>query len=146
VKQTYAAYPNQRERITAMLLFGFGNYTGRRVRQAFGDDLCDRIVWENASPEIGGRSDSVFPPDPQHIRAVLHKHNPDLVITFGKVAFDGLNEAMSLPGDGILFAYIHTVHPAARGADIPQRLAEAAARVRGMAENARGRSDGWSRN
>ena len=33
-----------------------GCLTGRRLRQAFGEDLLDRIVWEESTREIAGNA------------------------------------------------------------------------------------------
>ena len=48
-----------------------GCLTGRRIRQAFGEDMRHVIAYEEASPEIGGTASSAFPADPEHIRRAI---------------------------------------------------------------------------
>lgn len=99
--------PRYRQRLVAMCLFG-GCKTGRILKQVFGAEWCERIVWEEASPEIGGHSASVFPADKDHLREVLAREQPAIVIGFGEVAFGGLKGLVD--PDRLLWA----PHPAAR--------------------------------
>jgi len=111
-----------REQFIRDFLF-FGCLTGKRLRAAFGEELCGEIVWEEVSPKLGGKASSVFPADRQHIRRVIAKHQPGLVIAFGKVAADGIGDLVDVP---ILYA----PHPAARGPATVPLLLETAAQVR----------------
>lgn len=95
-----------------------GCLTGRRLRAAFGD-LCDEIVWEESTREIAGDPKAIFDPDPVHIKAVIVKHNPDVVITFGRIA----GNAVASLWDGRI---VRAPHPAARQADIVEKLNQAA--------------------
>lgn len=118
-----------RRRFNAYALFA-GCMTGRRLRKEFGD-LCDTIVWEEASPEIGGHAASSFPADLDHIRASIADVKPRIVIGFGKIASDALNiigPSLDLPD----VFMIHCQHPTARGASSLPSLANAASLLRDL--------------
>lgn len=103
--------------------------SGRRIRQAFTWDVCADIIWEEVSPKISNNPSSCFPPDEQHILTALETIKPDIIITFGKVALEGIK----LPG---VLDYIEeikqpvnlivTCHPAARHAGVMEELKQAA--------------------
>ena len=112
-----------RRRFLSRALFA-GCLTGRRLRAAFGADLCREIIWEEASPEIGGHSSSVFPADRAHVAEVIRLHLPDIILAFGKVAQNGL--AGLFPAERIIAAS----HPAARGEGTVPALVQAALRLR----------------
>lgn len=102
-----------------------GCLTGRRIKAAFGGRI-DNIAWDNISPQIGGRSSSVFPPDPQHIRRQIAYHQPAFLLAFGAVARNALeNHPTNLP-------IIHGPHPAARGPHVMDGLRAMAAEYDGM--------------
>lgn len=111
VKAMFAEHPERRERYIEAFLF-MGCLTGKRLQQVFGEELCGAIVWEEISPEIGGHASSKFPANPAHIRAVLEKHKPTIVLAFGKLASDALR---SMDVDA---AIIYGPHPAARNGAI----------------------------
>ncbi len=116
VKAMFAEHPECRERYIEAFLF-MGCLTGKRLRAVFGEELCNQIVWEEISPEIGGHSASKFPPDPAHIERVLRKHAPDVVLCFGKLATNGVLATLSNPELRDLphgFDLVHGPHPAAR--------------------------------
>lgn len=96
-----------REEYIAYFLF-LGCLTGRRLKAVFGDETR-RIVWEEVSREIGGHASSCFPADDAHIREVLDRHKPDIVLAFGKIACDALSRLR--PAAATL---IRGPHPAAR--------------------------------
>jgi hypothetical protein len=100
-----------------------GCLTGRRLLSAFGEDLCDQIIWEETTREIAGDAKTIFPPDLQHMRAVIDKHQPALVISFGKIAAEAVPQIWSGPK-------IICPHPAARQVDTFPRLQRAAAEMR----------------
>jgi hypothetical protein len=95
-----------RRKLTRRLLFA-GGLTGRRIRAAFGDELLQHVEFEEASPEIAGDSRRICQPDPDHIRAQLTYHRPQLVITFGRVASDAVAPIWTGPT-------LKAPHPAAR--------------------------------
>src|SRR5262245_3366222 len=84
VQQIYDRHLDRRNCLIAMYLF-MGCLTGRRLQEAFGE-LCEDIVWEEASPKVGGSSASKFPADPQHIAGAIEKHRPDMILCFGAIA------------------------------------------------------------
>lgn len=102
-KQMLQRYP--RHRFLHCTLF-MGCKTGQNLRIAFGD-LCEEIYWEEVSREIGGHSSSAFPPDLEHISAVLDQQRPDVVLAFGKIATKGVKACWQ----GRMIEY---PHPAAR--------------------------------
>lgn len=77
-----------RRMLIARALFA-GCRTGINLRKTFGE-WCDRIVWDEASPEIGGKASSVFPADIAHLTGLLLELQPVAVIGFGTVACDAL--------------------------------------------------------
>ena len=105
--------PAARERFLMYALFQ--SHTGNRLKQVFGED-CMEWNWDNASPQIGGHSSSCFPADPEHIKAVLEEHQPDVVLTFGKVASDALRKTCDH------FKLIAGPHPAARQDNVMAKL------------------------
>jgi len=106
-RQVFARHPEHRERLVATYLF-MGCLTGRRLLEVFGEELCDEIVWEECSPEIGGKSSSAFPADLDHIRKAIDKHRPDVILAFGKIAGDAMAAIRPLT------RVIRAPHPAAR--------------------------------
>lgn len=108
-----------RRRLIHYALFA-GCKSGRVLRQVFGE-LCDRIVWEEASREIGGQSSACFKADPAHIRKRIEEEEPDIIICFGKVAGDAV---APLPAEWS-FRGIYAPHPAARHATVIEELKDA---------------------
>jgi|GEM_PF-1489362 hypothetical protein len=105
-----------RRRLIHYALFA-GCKSGKMLRKVFGK-LCDDIVWEEASREIGGHSRAAFPADLAHIRKVLEDEKPDVVLALGKIAEDGVR----LAGARWSFPCIMAPHPAARGLDTLHKL------------------------
>jgi hypothetical protein len=116
-------YAGRREDFVRTFLF-WSCLTGRRLQEAFGEQLCGEIIWEEASPRIAGKSDGVFPADPQHMAAAIAKHQPQIILTFGAIAGAG----MACIGSPDNCYFIHGPHPAARGSNVLRDL-------RRMAEN-----------
>ena len=100
--------------------------TGRRLMQAFGEDRCMEIIWEEASQEIGGHSSSKFAYDPLHMAEVIRKHKPDVILCFGVVAREGLLRAREKLGNLRHCPIICGPHPASRSATIAKDLANVA--------------------
>jgi hypothetical protein len=103
-----------------------GCHTGKRLEAAFGPVLCDEIYWEEISREMGDYAASVFPPNIEHIKAVLKAQDPAIVIAFGKIAGEALRPLA--PQSHWLF--LETPHPAARFPDTLVRLKSTADRVK----------------
>lgn len=93
-----------RRRFIAFLLFGTGCPTGRRIRQAFGEEWTNHIIFEEASRLIGGKSSDAFPADIQHLRGCVDRYQPSICIGFGRIACAGLR-AIEAP------RLIETCHP-----------------------------------
>jgi hypothetical protein len=91
VRAILARTPQARRRLIHYSLFA-GCRTGRVLKDVFGEERCRTIVWEEASPEIGGKASSCFPADQAHLRAVLDDVKPDLVLAFGRIAGNALAE------------------------------------------------------
>ena len=115
-----------RRRLIARFLFGTSNRTGKKIRKFFGDELVEHIEWEEASLEIGGKSSSVYAYDMIHIRDVIDEVKPDIVITFGKVAQNGV---WSVRAEGRYQVY-NAPHPMARHSTVTEELIAAAEYIR----------------
>lgn len=105
-----------REKMIAYALFA-GCLTGRRLRDYLGVKLCEEIVWQEASTAVSTDPKLYFPPEPVHIRAVLNKHKPNVVLCFTK-AGEGIIRTML--DDGMTF--IPCVHPACRANNVFEKL------------------------
>lgn len=115
VRAILKRHPEYRPRIIHYALFA-GCRTGRILKAAL-RDWCDRIIWEEASPKIGGHASACFPADVVHLRALLETHKPGVVIALGKIAADALRPLV------VAEQLLIGPHPAARGIDpIPDLL------------------------
>ncbi len=117
-----------RRRVIAYALFA-GCLSGKRLMKAFGPELCHEIKWDEASREISNKPSFVPTPDPAHIQQVIDHYQPQVILTFGKIA---LNAVSPLWADRPL---ISAPHPAARGADTVPRLNEAATNLRSFLDS-----------
>lgn len=62
--------------------------SGQRLRLLLDDfEIC-----ENTTPQVGCHSSSVFPPDLDHIRRILKRREPRVVVACGKQAEEALLE------------------------------------------------------
>jgi hypothetical protein len=114
-----------RERLIVFALFR-GCLTGRRLKNVFGEDLCNEIVWEEASPVIDDNPKRYHVPVPDHIRAVLAKHQPDTVLCFTLAGSKIVGEICA----SLKIRFISAPHPAARQPDTIARLKSALEEVR----------------
>lgn len=119
VKRVFAAYPGRRNELIARFLF-FRCRTGQVLRQVFSDGWCDRIIWENASPQIADRPSGCFGYDVDHIRSAIDKHMPDIVLAFGRVASNGVLQVEAMGYNRL--KVINGPHPAVRGRAIGTQL------------------------
>jgi hypothetical protein len=118
---------NYRRRLIAYALFA-GCASGRRLKATFGDELCRRITWEEASREITGNPEACPPADPVHIANALKHYKPDIVICFGHIAGDAVEPLWR----GKL---IGAPHPAARQHDTMLKLGLAADALRNIVDS-----------
>lgn len=110
VRRIMGKRPQWRRQLIARFLFA-GCRSGRVLKSVFGERI-NEIVWEEASPEIGGHASSAFPADPVHLRAVLDDVKPDVVLAFGKIASNALLDLV--PAEKLVVG----PHPTARGPDV----------------------------
>lgn len=109
VREILKRTPQARRRIIHYALFS-GCRTGRVLKAGLGEEWCRKIVWEEASPEIGGEASSVFPADPAHILKAIEEVKPTVILALGKIASDAM---FSLTPNGMTL--ITGPHPTARG-------------------------------
>ncbi len=143
--------PDLWNRAVAGFLFA-GCLTGRRIKACFGEDLLEKMTFEECTKEIAGDSRTVCSPDPKHIKACLEKYKPRVVVTFGRVAEEAVqpifkdwvtavvNHQISagpikslkeIKISGKLFtSFIACPHPAARQKDTVENLKKAAKDIR----------------
>lgn len=114
-RRSIERHPHMRRRMIAFALFR-GCLTGRRLKAVFGEDLCHDIVWEEASPHIGGHASSAFPADIPHLKAMLTEIEPNVVLAFGRIASDALTQIVQEQ------PLLVGPHPAARGAETLPRM------------------------
>lgn len=106
--------PELRRNFIRRALFA-GCKTGRILKAGLGEEWCRRIVWEEASPEIGGKASSCFPADPAHILKMIDEVKPTVILALGKIACD----AMSVIMPPTMFTLLTAPHPTARGGPNP---------------------------
>lgn len=104
-----------------------GCKTGKVLKKVLGPHLCEQIVWEEASPRIGGHASSSFPADLDHLRTVIAEVDPRIIIAFGSIAAVGLMSLQDLTGTRTL---IFAPHPTARHATAYTDLVNACATLR----------------
>lgn len=83
--------------------------TGKRLKLILGDDCFRRkdVLFANTTPRIGIRAESCLKPCSRHVRHLIERHDPSLIVACGKQA-----EAISLalwPGP-----LLCVPHPASR--------------------------------
>jgi hypothetical protein len=114
IKALFDEHPERRQRYIAAFLF-MGCLTGRRLQLILGEELCDKIIWEETSTQIGGQSSSRFPPDHDHILQVVIRFQPKVILCFGSIASKAIPEAlMALPYGHLDYTVLHAPHPAIR--------------------------------
>ncbi len=127
----YSADPERqlklRRRMIHYALFA-GCKSGRVLTKVFGD-LCDDIIWEEASTEIGGHAASSFPADLPHMRKTIQTVEPRIVIGFGRTACDALR-VIDAELDIAPMEVFYAPHPAARHATAMEELRIIAAAVK----------------
>lgn len=99
------ATPENRHKLIRYMLAG--SRSGRRLKEALGT-WFDEIVWDNASPVITSRPSGTPPGDAEHVRNVIARVQPEIILAFGRIAYDTVLAA------GWKRTLIRGPHPAAR--------------------------------
>lgn len=106
---------DRRHEVVARLLFASGCLTGRRILRVFGEMLKQHDwTFENASTVVTGNSGGSPPYNAGHVRGVISRHRPDVIIAFGCASREAIKDiragrkenAFTLP------PVIECVHPA----------------------------------
>lgn len=105
-----------------------GCKTGRNLRKAFTEEVCDQIVWEETTREIAGDPKTIFPADLEHIAKCFQVHQPKVVLTFGAIAGEAVRPVLCKLDPKP--HHIHAHHPASRHVDSYKTLIEAAAKLK----------------
>lgn len=115
-----------------------GCQSGRVLKRHLGEELCEEMVWDEASKIITDNPKECPPADLDHIRRTLEDVKPDVVITFGRIASDGVDAVLD-PGlesrrtfRGRKLTLIQSPHPAARGGIQQESVREACAAFRAV--------------
>lgn len=116
VRLTLDRHPEWRRRYIHYALFA-GCRTGLILKAGLGEDWCRKIVWEEASPEIGGEASSVFPADYAHILKVIYEVRPNVILALGKIATDAVQTLCPIPHMPVQPTIVTGPHPTARGID-----------------------------
>lgn len=91
-----------------------GSMTGRRLCKAFGQSWFMQIWWDNASPIGASHSAGVSLPNPRYIRDLIERRRPLIVLTFGRLAEQGLDMAFDVGLSTRAFQHFPCHHPNAR--------------------------------
>lgn len=114
-----------RRRLITRALFA-GCKSGRTLRSTIGQNLCDQIIWDESSPEIGSHSAASFPADLGHMVTVIERETPGLILGFGRTAC----EALEIIGrEMVIPPWIAGPHPAARHREVMDELREMRAQI-----------------
>jgi len=111
----YESVPQVRRRIISKYICHGHSLTARRLQKAFGENI-EQFAFENASPLVGTHSSSRFAADSEHMASVIEEVKPVLVVTFGKVAEEGLYFLLNCD-KWTMERSLFLPHPAARGTD-----------------------------
>lgn len=87
--------------------------TGKRLVEAFGQEWYHKIWWDNANPVAAEKASGALIPNETHIKMVVEQQKPELILTFGILARDGLHRALWLT-DMTWIPLLHCHHPNAR--------------------------------
>lgn len=112
VKTIFEKYPDMRQNLVSRFLFA-GCRSGKVLEANLGRDLCNKIIWEECSKEIGSEASSVFPADLVHMEEIFSKFKTQLkaVVCFGSVAKAGWDKLNVDKND---VHYFYAPHPTNR--------------------------------
>lgn len=85
--------------------------SGTRLLQAFGPHMFEMIHWDNVAPEAAVEASGKTDVNPDHVEKVISEVEPELIISFGKLAEEALDN--SILAENIPYMCCH--HPNARG-------------------------------
>jgi len=103
----------------------WASHTGKRLREMLPDMRGRTYMVTNASPKVGMTAGAAFPPDIAHLRTMIERFKPRVILGCGLVAQHGL---------GLLdVTHVQAPHPAWR-----RLTKEIAAGVRVLLEEALG--------
>jgi hypothetical protein len=113
IKALMERYQDQRNSMIARFLFATGNKSGNRLRSVFGETV-NQIIWEEASSQLGDRAGSVFPADLEHMVSAIAKHQPEVIVCFGRIASDGIRKLLMEDRISESIRIFYGPHPSAR--------------------------------
>jgi hypothetical protein len=71
--------------------------SGQRLRQLTGAATGVTFWFDNVTPHVGDNPDSLLPPDPKHVLAVLAEQKPDYVVALGQQAARAVRPLCKVP-------------------------------------------------
>lgn len=83
--------------------------SGRRLMEAFGY-LYQEIHWDNVAPEAATESPGRTEIDHDHVKQVIDKIRPELILTFGTIAADAVSDCSNAASVKVMECH----HPNAR--------------------------------
>jgi hypothetical protein len=66
------------------------SHTGIRMKEMFPDNY--KVIVTNASPKMGKKSSDCFPPDIRHLKRVIKRTKPDIILAAGRMAQKAIDE------------------------------------------------------
>lgn len=103
----------RREWIPRFLFMGCK--TGKILQKYLGEVLCDEIIWEEVSKEMGSHSSSIFPADIIHMSNTIVEIKPNVLILMGKISLEGYRQLNRKHATSFRPKHVFEVcHPAAR--------------------------------
>ena len=91
-----------------------GCITGKRIQNAFGE-LIEFMIFDETTKEIADSPKTIYKPDYMHIMNSVKLNKPNIILTFGNIAFDAVKTSYKMsPGNFATETIIKCIHPAAR--------------------------------
>ena len=107
-------HQDRRHEVVARLLFASGCLTGKRFKTVFGDLMQQHtFIFDNASTTITGDSGGRPPYNVEHVRGLIGRHRPDVILALGssaKAAFKDMRAARRAQAP--LPPVVECIHPA----------------------------------
>lgn len=133
VQALHAKHPGRRAEIIGRMLF-MGCLTGRRIEKVFGDLMQEHsFIFEEASAVVTLQSHSKPPHNTQHVRSVIERYSPDVIIAFGNCAQRAVREIGAAKRHPVtLPPVIECVHPAIQKPCWHGKMIEARGKLRAL--------------